>query len=566
MEKTKKQRTINKLLTLVLAFVMVFTGMGIGSWGVDVAWADELPVTIYADDIECKASVSISKGYYLFGEADIIEMEKMYQVEIPWNVETVEISTLNANIQAITDAAYGSINHLVERKASLYVETDDGNKRLENYLLPKDGTTIDGVNEIANSEKDRFYYLEFASNPDPESPEAEFGLILIQRFADREINKEPLQTAISDAEKIDSIKYHTTNDRWNGSKYSKNGFWADLQAVIDAAQAVYDNEGATQAQVDAAAKTLDQTDSDSALSKAIKNLIPTSQLNATKLYEALRPLYWISIENQATCEELNEHRKVTADNCTQASWTAYMQTREPAEAYLAKLFDKDGNATAFNKAEAAKGDQPGETEADKLADAIDPAQLVNQEKYDDAYQNWKKREAEANSLLVQYDPAKLRKADYTEASWKTYTDTYHALKEIVEYRIIGGTRADYDMLHSLYQNGDWLTNLLPQSYNKLESKGDITVTLQYTNGLAAAYPAVRTSGTDAYCGEVSLKDGNTTVKDAFDKAGIILDMGKKMTGMVPSVAWGTTDSAETPYFAVYVDDEFRGVYQTANQL
>lgn len=39
-----------------------------------------------------------------------------------------------------------------------------------------------------------------------------------------------------------------------------------------------------------------------------------------------------------------------------------------------------------------------------------------------------------------------------------------------------------------------------------------------------------------------------------------------MTGIVPSVAWGATDSAEKPYFAVYVDDEFRGVYQTTNQL
>lgn len=232
---------------------------------------------------------------------------------------------------------------------------------------------------------------------------------------------------------------------------------------------------------------------------------------------------------------------MSADNCTQASWTAYTQAKEPAAAYLAKLFREDGSANEkFNKHE-------NQEEADKLADAVDPAQLVNQEKYDTAYQNWKKREAEANSLLVQYDPAKLRKADYTEASWKTYTDTYHALKEIAEYRIIGGTKADYDMLHSLYQNGDWLTNLLPESYNKLESKGDITVTLQYTNGLAAAYPAVRTSGTDAYCGEVSLTDGSTTVKDAFDEAGIILDTGKKMTGIVPSVAWGTTDSAETPY-------------------
>ena len=374
-------------------------------------------------------------------------------------------------------------------------------------------------------------------------------------------------SVISDAEKIDSTKYHTTNDRWNGSKYSKTGFWADLQAVIDVAKAVCNNENATQEQVDAAAKSLDRNDSNSALSKAIANLIPKTQLNATKLYEALRPLYWrISIENQATYEELGERWKVTADNCTQASWAAYTRATEPAAAYLTKLFDENGNATAFNKAEAAKGDQPGETEADKLADAIDPTQLVNQEKYDTAYQNWKEREAEANSLLQQYDPAKLTKANYTEASWKTYTDTYHALKEIAEYRIIGGTRADYDMLHSLYQNGDWLTNLLPQSYNKLESKGDITVTLQYTNGLAAAYPAVRTSGTDAYCGEVSLTDGSTTVKDAFDEAGIILDTGKKMTGIVPSVSWGMTDSAERPYFAVYVDDEFRGVYQTADQL
>ena len=49
MEKTKKQKSINKVLTLMLAFVMVFTGMGIGSWGVSEAWADETPFSI-ADD------------------------------------------------------------------------------------------------------------------------------------------------------------------------------------------------------------------------------------------------------------------------------------------------------------------------------------------------------------------------------------------------------------------------------------------------------------------------------------------------------------------------------------
>ena len=40
MRKTNKNLT-KQILTLMLAFVMVFTGMGIGSWGVDQAWAEE---------------------------------------------------------------------------------------------------------------------------------------------------------------------------------------------------------------------------------------------------------------------------------------------------------------------------------------------------------------------------------------------------------------------------------------------------------------------------------------------------------------------------------------------
>ena len=41
MRKTKNKNFTKQILTLMLAFVMVFTGMGIGSWGVDQAWADE---------------------------------------------------------------------------------------------------------------------------------------------------------------------------------------------------------------------------------------------------------------------------------------------------------------------------------------------------------------------------------------------------------------------------------------------------------------------------------------------------------------------------------------------
>ena len=690
------RKTKNKILTLMLAFIMVFTGMGIGSWGVDTAWADVAPngwdgTTVSKPSQSEDGIYKISSAAELLWLANAVnsnkDAEAAYSAQLLCDIDLeshdirigsfsnpykwtfdgngkviknlkindttttggvglfpqlsasaavknlgivnaqvssgkvlasalsgncagkiescfVKDSTVSAQAMAgslcgtlVTNAimtnCYAVNNNVSGMMSGGLVGNNVGNlsntyvadtilTTIMTGMIQGNGTGVplnsfyakkSGDNneyKVAKGEEKSIEWLKsdeaiqlLGQAFSKDSSQTNAGYPILKLAGD--IDKASLLSVISDAEKIDSTKYHTSNDRWNGSKYSKNGFWADLQAVIEAAKAVYNNENVTQEQVDAAAKSLDRNDSNSALSKAIKNLIPTSQLNATKLYEALRPLYWISIENQATYEELGEHWKVTADNCTQASWTAYMQTREPAEAYLAKLFDKDGNATAFNKAEAAKGDQPGETEADKLADAIDPTQLVNQEKYDTAYQNWKKREAEANSLLVQYDPAKLRKADYTEASWKTYTDTYHALKEIAEYRIVGGTKPDYEMLKGFTRNG-YLTDLLVQSYNGLASQGDITVTLQYTNGLAAVYPAVRTSGTDAYCGEVSLTDGKTTVKDAFDKAGIILDTGKKMTGIVPSVAWGATDSAETPYFAVYVDDEFRGVYQTTNKL
>ena len=44
MRKTNKNLT-KQILTLMLAFVMVFTGMGIGSWGMDTAYAADATET-----------------------------------------------------------------------------------------------------------------------------------------------------------------------------------------------------------------------------------------------------------------------------------------------------------------------------------------------------------------------------------------------------------------------------------------------------------------------------------------------------------------------------------------
>ena len=59
MRKTTNKNLTKQILTLMLAFIMVFTGMGIGSWGVDQAWADEQEYTLQNDICAVKYSADI---------------------------------------------------------------------------------------------------------------------------------------------------------------------------------------------------------------------------------------------------------------------------------------------------------------------------------------------------------------------------------------------------------------------------------------------------------------------------------------------------------------------------
>ena len=45
MKRTKTKQSVRQILTLMLAFIMVFTGMGIGSWGMDTAYAADATET-----------------------------------------------------------------------------------------------------------------------------------------------------------------------------------------------------------------------------------------------------------------------------------------------------------------------------------------------------------------------------------------------------------------------------------------------------------------------------------------------------------------------------------------
>ena len=276
------------------------------------------------------------------------------------------------------------------------------------------------------------------------------------------VKKDGLKAAL---DAVPTEGYYTENDRYNGKTTSKKGFWLDMQAIVAAAQAVYDLEGAGQSAVDAAAKTLDQDDPNSELSKAIANLIPTSQVNPTGLHETLLR-YSALIEKEYSTN----------------SWAVFYRKRTDAQNLYDSLFTKDaeGNVTATEENSSAK--HPQET-VDALVKELQ-----------DAAKNLKTRvwstlePGSANALAGialyagYYDT--LDADDYTSESWQNYAaarkEALDTAKEHGTFTTTMGT--DEIALQSQ------AFNKVRTAYFSLVPKSEITVRVSLTDELAARQP------------------------------------------------------------------------------
>ena len=364
------------------------------------------------------------------------------------------------------------------------------------------------------------------------------------------VDKTALENAIIKA--IPESGYYMSNDRWNGRTASEKGFWQDLNDIVDAAKAVYNNGSATQKQVDDALAALN-----AALPTAKANLIPTTQVNATLLYEALHADWrWYSYELR-----LGDGTPVSAENCTALTWDAYEAAKTAGQSLLRTLYDADGNAT--NTADQ-------QTAVDAAATAVDAHKLVNTEAYDTAYEQYRSRTAEAEAMIEQYDPAKLDESDYSAESWAAYVSAYNVLKADMEYRIVGGTTEDYAMLKAFKgydaynESGQWThypahIDALKDARKQLVSNKDVTVSFTYINNFSALYEGFRGNGTDLYANaSLGLTSGNATLGAAFDAAGITVDMHNDST--LPGL--DTTNNGDTnPVFALYINGSYYGDYR-----
>ena len=484
-----------------------------------------------------------------FGDAVSQKKLTLYCVYERSGVERYLKRVGNSTLAAVLKEAQTAGNYIVNEKFDLTLLGVDLDKP---NTSPVKTTTLFEGESIPTSGVKGFvvvYYDQEVAN--------EAVIIQIENTLDTA----PLQAAIDAAPKAEDGKYYTSGDRYNGKAEDtivndKNvgwdgSFWKEYQKALASAQRALTNAG-SQAKLDEAA---------AALQAAIAKLIPTSRVNATALYEALNTDWRWNLGNslQEGWPENTLWEKPSADNCTPLSWQPYAKALKDGQALLEQLY-KDGKPTDENTASK-------QGEVDKLAAAADAHKLVNKEACAAAYDKYMAAKPEAEALLKQYDPAKLKESDYTADSWTAYTDAYAVLKTDMAYRIVGGTTEDWKMLqgfngYDAYNDaGQWTHYIahieaLKNAYRQLTSATDVTVSFTYLNNFSALYPGF--GGTSLYTNSsLTLAAGSANLLGAYNADNIELDTHDDKS--LPGYYYINTGDTN-PMFMVFVNGSCAGLY------
>lgn len=411
MRKTNKNLS-RQILTLMLAFVMVFTGMGIGSWGVDEAWADGLwdvedelfevyvngtkydvmdvddvyvsgpavlvpegtvqiqikqiqgyPAVLYNNDLfglyDTREDVKIDSEYtknlkheedssYSNGIFNIPlkmfdkSLSKVYPLKIMlMHIEGYErylsvgfisssnsIPTLGKNINSETTLYLKSGSTFTVPLNGIFQDAD-GDALAYKVKVGNDGsyTTLTGKTYSGTYDGTETV-LYFKANDGTADSEDVYTVYL----KNNKLTSQDLSEVIENAPKAKSDEtYYHTNDRFNGRFTSVNGFWNDMQAALTEAKALFTNNDVQQG------LKADVTEEQIAaayakLNGSIDALIPKTQANTTKLYEAIKE-----------SEKFDTSLSYNSDNLA-----FFTEKQSAAKTLLSLLFEK-GKATEANK-------------------------------------------------------------------------------------------------------------------------------------------------------------------------------------------------------------------------
>ena len=363
-----------------------------------------------------------------------------------------------------TGSAYPDYSASIEMLESIvtvdHAETDAAYKAMvANYAQAKTCITLNTGIVMTDADK-ADHLLAFICITDDDD-ELHYGYLLIEwEKATGKVDKSKLEAALK---KVPTTGYYKDDDRFNGKTVSEKGFWNEMQAVVKAAQDVYVDENAGTDEVDKATKSLDTTDKDSALSKAIADLIPTSQVNPTGLYETL-----------------NLYSEEDAKDYSLDSWTAFASKRDEAQELLDSLFTKDaeGNVTATEENSSAKHPQ---ADVDALVEALKGAKAGLDTRVHSLLQAVTDNALAGISLYAGYYDT-LSADDYTSDSWQAYvTARANALNTAKEH----GTFTSTMGVSEVGIQADAFNRLRSAYFSLVPKAKTITVRVSLTDELAA---------------------------------------------------------------------------------
>lgn len=392
-----------------------------------------------------------------------------------------------------TGSAYPDYSASIETLESIatvdHAETDDAYKAMvANYAQAKTCITLNTGIVMTDADK-ADHLLAFICITDDDD-ELHYGYLLIEwEKATGKVDKSKLEAALK---KVPTTGYYKDDDRFNGKTVSEKGFWNEMQAVVKAAQDVYVDENAGTDEVDKATKSLDTTDKDSALSKAIADLIPTSQVNPTGLYETL-----------------NLYSEEDAKDYSLDSWTAFASKRDEAQKLLDSLFTKDaeGNVTATEENSSAKHPQ---ADVDALVEALKGAKAGLDTRVHSLLQAVTDNALAGISLYAGYYDT-LSADDYTSDSWQAYvTARANALNTAKEH----GTFTSTMGVSEVGIQADAFNRLRSAYFSLVPKAKTITVRVSLTDELAAK-KATSISKKLNMCTYTRTVNAGTTVADVM---------------------------------------------------
>lgn len=415
------------------------------------------------------------------------------------------INNYSVTVQNLTGKGYSANEFVTAEGATYYyafIRTDAGNNDLRYALLVEVTPVTISIDALSTA---------LTGAPSIEQTGESYTDTVYYHTDDSYNGKTTVNSLITTLQANDTIKADSDTLKVLNTSYTS--FWALYEAAMTRVNAIYPEtagtrtlaDGVTQKQVDASAALLQA---------AIDNLIPTTQVNATELYEKL-----LRLEKTDTgynyVPDRNSLTHYKQADYPAARWSAFETALTDVQALLDGLYNADGTASDRNWGPDRAGDPPADAITNEgITEALETLYTAQDRLISNTTLSVADAARTAMGKLDQMFPA-TEQSSYTSESWAAFTAAREEANRV---------REQFPSTSSFVTKTDAGTfskakrDYYAACYGLTES-GDITVHVTVNDNLGAVYPncALKDSGTATFSGSVTLSGGSHSFADLRSK-------------------------------------------------